>query len=166
MTEIIPRAEAVHAARWWASRLGNAVQHITDRRGQAERDTQDFTSFAAAASGRSFTDEQRAAFARHLAPLIETHLRERETGIWDGAWRTGEPAWGSAIRDISIDYGAHPVLRAAAALAGFSLMTLDLPVKTVMWINPGEVVVAEGYNAVPADAWRGEPSPAAMSAPA
>lgn len=154
-----PRTEAMHAANWWAGRLGRAAQKVTERRDRAERKTQDFTETAALLSGRTFTDEQRAAFRRELAPLIEAHLREHETGIWQDSWRPDEPKWGSATRDISIDYGAHPVLKAAAEAAGITLRTLDLPLKTVMWINPGEVIVGEGYNAPPVDVWRGEPSP-------
>lgn len=156
--DVIPRAEAVHAANWWASRLGNAEPHVTDSRDDAERETQAVAVFASSFS-RTFTDQQRTAFARELAPLIEAHLRENETGIWEGAWRRDDPKRGSAIRDVSIDYAAHPVLRQAAEAAGIELKTLDLPLKTVMWINPGEVIVAEGYGSDGVDVWRGEASP-------
>jgi hypothetical protein len=83
-----------------------------------------------------------------LSERIEVHLRK-----WDDAWHPDNPLRGSALRDVSNDYGAHPVLAEAAESVGIKLRTLDLPIKTVMWINPGEVKVAEGYSAEPVVIW-------------
>lgn len=147
-----PRPEAVAAADWWASKLGHATFCIGNRT-PGERDSTAFALAASAMSGRGFTDEQVDAFRREGAKAIEEHLRRWETGHHAGSWRPEEPQWGSALRVIAIDYGSDPVLRDAARRAGFELKTLDLPLKTVMWINPGIVRVAEGYGAEPVVLW-------------
>lgn len=137
------RPEAAAAAEWWAGRLGHARQDI----GTRDPDQAAFVAFASAA-GRTFTDEQREAFRRELEGTVEEHLRK-----W-GCWEPEQPRLGSALRCFGVDYGADPVLTDAAERAGIHLRTLDLPLKTVMWVNPGEVSVSEGYGAEPVTIWR------------
>jgi hypothetical protein len=139
--EIRPEAEA--AAAWWASRLGNATHDLGQRDPDARRKSAD-AALVSALLGRTFTDDQREAFRRELAAVIEENLqsdRERDH------WRPGEPQWGSGGRAIYADYGPAPECRRAAGLAGLSLKTLDLPLKTCMWVNPGHVKVREGHGA-------------------
>lgn len=150
------RPEAMAAAAWWASRLGNATQDAGDRDPGA-REISAIATLASALLGRTFTDEQREAFRRELGPAIEAHLARWETGINAGAWQPDNPRWGAALRAITIDYGAHPVLREAADRAGITLRSLDLPMKTRMWINPGHVSVREGYSAGQVTVWDGTP---------
>lgn len=150
---IAPRPEAEAAAAWWASRLGNATHDVGGRE-PGERQNSAFAFAVTALAGRTFSDEQREAFRRELADGIEQHLRKWETGTFEGGWRPGEPRWGSANRSFGCDYGPEPVLREAAERAGITLKSIDLPMKTCMQVNPGEVRVGEGYNAPFADAWR------------
>jgi hypothetical protein len=149
-----PRPEARQAATWWASRLGNAV-HDNGDRDASERSSTAFAAAATRLGGRVFTDEQRDAFRHELETAIEAHLQQRTSGINEGSWRPDEPLWGSALRCIAIDYHPHPVLQEAAERAGLpKLRTIDMPIKTVMWINPGDVKVAEGYSAPAEIVWQ------------
>lgn len=147
-----PRPEAVHAAIWWASRLGCA-RHDLGGRDADERGKSALANFSAMLSGRVFTEEQRGAFRCELAVTIEEHLARWETESSEDAWRPDNPQWGSALRAFGCDYGPDPVLEEAAERAGFTLRSSDLPMKTVMWINPGQVKVAEGYSALPEVIW-------------
>jgi hypothetical protein len=45
------------------------------------------------------------------------------------------------------------VLHDAAERAGFTIGMFDLPMKTTMWINPGQVSVAGGHGAGPKVIW-------------
>ena len=147
-----PRPEAVAAAAWWASRLGRAV-HDIGARTSGERDSTAFALAATAVAGGRFTDEQVAAFRRELAVTIEGHLRRWQTDPFEGAWRPADPQWGSALRSFGCDYGPEPVLKDAAERAGFTIRSLDLPMKTVMWVNPGIVRVREGCSADAVTVW-------------
>lgn len=155
---ITPRPEAVAAAAWWASRLGQASHDIGDRTA-GERDSSAFASAVAAVTGRRFTDEQVAAFRRELAGTIEEHLRKWETGVNDGAWRPEDPQWGSALRSFGCDYHPEAVLSEAAKRAGFKIGSLDLPMKTMMWVNPGVVRAGEGYGAAVVTVWEADQAP-------
>lgn len=136
-----PRPEVVAAADWWADTLARGASHDN---GDA------MTSTMLAAAGDLMTprsDEQVAAFRAALPTVIERHL----AGC---TWDTDRPEFGSAFRTIAIDYAPDRVLSDAAAEAGFSLRMTDLPVKTVMWINPGQVTVSEGHGAEPHAIWQ------------
>jgi hypothetical protein len=153
MNRMEPRAEAQHAASWWTSRLGRA-SHDIGQRDDDEREKSALAEMAARLIGDRFTDQQRQDFRAALADRIEEHLQKLSTGIWKGGWDPAEPQRGSANRAIGCDYGPDQVLNDAAMRAGLSIQMLDLPMKTVMWINPGVVKVAEGYNADPVVVWR------------
>ena len=148
MSAVRPEAEA--AAAWWASRLGNATHDAGKHDPSARRLSADLALFGALL-GRTFSDEQREAFRRELAAAIEDNLAADPDG-----WRPEDPNWGSYCRAIHIDYGSDPVLTTAAERAGISLKTLDFPIKTCMWINPGHVKVREGYGADVVTVWDGE----------
>lgn len=138
------RPEAVAAADWWADRLARHARHETGDAGS--------TAFATAGTAmveRHWTPEQIEAFRFALAEQIEQHVSKYD-------WRPDEPDFGSYMRAIRVYYGPDPVLGDAAEQAGFPLRILDLPMKTVMWINPGIVKVAEGHSVQPAVIWRAD----------
>jgi hypothetical protein len=140
-----PRPEAVAAAAWWAEQLAaKAVRH------DVGDDTANILSNTVAGLVRRQRDQaQIDAFREALAEEIDQHVERY-------GWRPGQPHFGSAMRAIMVDYGPDPVLADAAEKAGFELKTLDLPMKTVMWINPGRVEVAAGYRSAPVVVWEAE----------
>lgn len=152
-----PRIEAQQGAAWWASRLGHAVHDIGGRTAD-EREKSANANLATMFKGKTFTPEQVDAFRRELAVTIEEHLCRWETGVHEGSWRPEESQWGSALRAFGCDYNPERILTEAAERAGFKIGGLDLPMKTVMWVNPGEVKVAEGYSAPIEVVWQARDS--------
>jgi len=142
MTETIARPEAKAAAAWWASKLAGPSRHET---GDAESNI--LTAFAAGVAGQTFSAAEVAAFEKALAEVIEA-------GLSSGSWDLENPDFGSALRVIANDYGPDRMLTYAAEVADLRLTMFDLPMKTVMWINPGEVSVSEGYGSGEAVVWR------------
>ncbi|MGP4085472.1 hypothetical protein [Streptomyces sp. KR55] len=136
-----PRPEAVAAANWWAEQLATLPQHDVG----APLSTA-FANVATEHGRRQRTPEQIDAFRTALADRIEQHVAQY-------SWRPDEPDFGSYMRSIGVDYGPDDVLADAAERAGFKLTSFDLPMKTVMWINPGIVKVAEGHGAGPVVIW-------------
>ncbi|HEY6117374.1 MAG TPA: hypothetical protein VI172_15590 [Candidatus Dormibacteraeota bacterium] len=132
-----PRPEAVAAAEWWADKLANPTRHDL---GRGAEESSDLANTVSALVQRQRSQGQIDLFRIALAEEIEQHVEKY-------SWRPDEPDFGSAMRAIMVDYGPDPVLADAAEHAGFKLKTLDLPMKTVMWINPGVVKVAEGHSA-------------------
>ncbi|GHA01269.1 hypothetical protein ACFOOM_12285 [Streptomyces echinoruber] len=139
-----PRPEAVAAADWWAAKLAEQPRHDV---GAAQPNA--LANAVSALVRRQRTQAQIEAFREALAEEINRHVERY-------GWRPDEPDFGSYMRTIAVDYGPDPVLADAAEKAGFELQMLDLPVKTVMWINPGVVKVAEGYGARPVVIWRAD----------
>ncbi|MFF9310116.1 hypothetical protein ACF1BS_04310 [Streptomyces sp. NPDC014748] len=136
-----PRPEARAAADWWAARLARPARHdVGDVQANA------VTNAVSALVQRQRTQAQIQAFREALADEIERHIEH--------GWQPENPDFGSYMRTIGVDYGPDPVLADAAEKAGFELKTLDLPMKTVMWIDPGVVKVAEGHSAQPVVIWR------------
>lgn len=149
------RPEARAAADWWASRLANGSDdHDLGGRDEAERDLTATARAGSAALRQRFTAEQVESFADQLGEHIERHLVKCESYPNEGAWDPADPRRGSALRAIGVDYGPDPVLNDAAERAGIKLKQFDLPMKTVMWVNPGEVSVAEGYGAAFVVIWQ------------
>jgi BTG family protein len=147
-----PRPEAIAAAAWWASWLNGPPAHDVGRRTLGERDSSDRATLAAVIVHRTFTAAQVARFAAELAAGIETRLAEQEARS-PGSWRPDNPAWGSALRCVSIDYHPWALFRDAADRAGFRLPGLALPMKSATWINPGQVRAAAGYGAERVTIW-------------
>lgn len=128
--------EAQAAAKWWAERIAGDDDIRT---GDAMND-----SFATAARDMVKTPdaEQVETFRIHLERGI---LAEVVTsGSWQNAVEKGDPQWGSVMRTIAVDYGPDPILAEAIEAAGIS--RLRLPMKTVMWVNPGSVAVSHGHG--------------------
>ncbi|MFI6249020.1 hypothetical protein [Streptomyces sp. NPDC051016] len=138
------RPEAIAAAEWWANRLANPASHDV-----GAETANIVTNTVAALVERQRSQAQLEAFREALVDEIDQHVAQY-------SWRPDEPDFGSALRAIAVDYGPDPVLADAAERAGFELKILDLPMKTVMWINPGTVTVAEGYSAQPVVIWRAD----------
>ncbi|MFJ6730020.1 hypothetical protein ACIQPQ_34485 [Streptomyces sp. NPDC091281] len=138
------RPESRAAADWWAAKLSVPARHDTGAAGSdALADT------VSALVRRQRTQAQIAAFRDALVDEIEKHVAKYD-------WRPDDPDFGSYMRSILVDYGPDAVLADAATRAGFELRMLDLPMKTVMWINPGIVKVAEGYRSKPVVIWRAD----------
>lgn len=142
------RPEAVAAAAWWTARLAAGAR--THDVGNAESNL--FVNTVSALVARQRDQAQTERFRDALAELIEQDV--------DGdGWRPADPLWGSAMRTVEVGYGPDEILSAAAERAGFELKLSDFPMKTVMWINPGEVKVAEGYNAPIVPVWKAAHAP-------
>lgn len=139
-----PRIEAVSAADWWAQQLEQEPVH-----GIGSPDQTDFANAATAVGRKSKTPEQIEAFRVALADVIERKLSRRSED-----WRPDDPLFASAFRTIAGDYRPAEELEAAAEEAGFRLKMLDVPMKTVMWINPGIVKVAVGHGGIIETVWQ------------
>ncbi|MGA5424538.1 hypothetical protein [Streptomyces lavendulocolor] len=140
-----PRPEAVAAADWWAQQLASPPAHEV---GATESTA--FVNAATAVGRKSKTPEQIEAFRLALAEVIERKLRERPED-----WRPDNPSWASYSRTIAGDYRPAQELETAAEEAGFKLKMFDVPMKTVMWVNPGKVSVAVGHGGGQETIWEG-----------
>jgi hypothetical protein len=131
--------EARTAARWWAEQLG------PDSKAQIGAADSEAFAWAAKSQQEKPTAEQIETFRAHLEQAIVPYLHQN---AWEKAV-TEDPQWGSALRAIDVDYGPHELLADALEAAGIPARkgTLLLPLKTVMWVNPGEVKVAAGHGA-------------------
>lgn len=139
-----PRPEAIAAADWWAQKLASPGRHDV---GRGAEESSALANTVAALVQRQRSQAEIDAFRLALAEEIEQHVARY-------SWRPDDPHFGSAMRAITVDYGPDPVLADAAERAGFQLKILDLPMKTVMWINPGIVQVAGGHSTQPTVIWR------------
>lgn len=82
--------------------------------------------------------------------------RAIENKIKNAAWDIDNPLFGGVLRVIATDYGPDPVLYTALTLAGIRRPSSALPIKTVMWINPGHVSVVSGAGGASVDIYTGE----------
>ncbi|MEC4016128.1 hypothetical protein [Streptomyces sp. H27-D2] len=139
-----PRPEAVAAADWWALQLAQPPVH-----GIGAQEQSDFANAATAVSRKPKTPEQIDDFRVALAEMIERKLSKRPED-----WRPDNPSWASAFRTIAGDYRPAQELETAAEQAGFQLKMFDVPMKTVMWINPGIVRVAVGHGGIDEVVWQ------------
>jgi BTG family protein len=133
-----PRREAIEAARWWAQQLTAVPEDDLD----VQELLDDPRSLGLLALSRStvkpLTREEADQYAEALAVGIEQHLAQ-----W-GRWDPAKPHFGSALRSIGVDYGPERVLTDAVDAVGLKISRVAWPMKTVMWIDPGEVRVAVG----------------------
>jgi hypothetical protein len=128
------KLEIEAAADWWDSRLGRG------RRASGAADVDLLMAAARSRVGRSA--EEVSAFR---AALLDT-LEKRIAPHWD-------TPKGASRRTVRVDYDPDPALADAAETAGLALENGELPIKTVMWIDPGVVTVKEGYGAQRVLAW-------------
>jgi len=93
--------------------------------------------------------------ARTLKPLSEEKIYTFRLSLTEGITKRIEklghdpnnPMWGSSLRCFGTDYHPDVVLAEAAEKAEIDAISLRFPIKTLMWINPGEVTVSRGYGA-------------------
>jgi hypothetical protein len=137
--------EARTAARWWADHLG---PDSTARNGDAMNE---MFALAAKSTQAQPDPDQVEAFRAHLEQGIIAMLR-KPFNAWEKAVADG-PRWGASLRTIGVDYGPDAILGDALEAAGIPARrgTLLLPLKTTMWVNPGQVKVGLGYNAPPVE---------------
>lgn len=153
-----PRIEARQAAAWWASRLGNCVNDF----GMGSVAEMEMTIGANLGPRGRFGAETVDLFQQHLEVGIEAMLAAAEARD-PGSWRPSEPRRAAAFRTLRVDYHPCPVLAAAAEAAGIRLGRFDLPVKTWMKVNPGQLEVKEGYSGRPGFVWQKVPHDADRS---
>lgn len=131
--------EARVAARWWADRLAEGEMGSVGGDGTSDA----LASFVRLKTLQP-TPEQIDAFRAHLERAL---FKVATKDHWTEAVVRCMPRWGSALRSFGVDYGPDPILADALEAAGLNPKKLLLPLKTVMWFNPGAVTVSLGYNA-------------------
>ena len=127
------KPEFTAAAKWWADQLRGPVRLNNGdafQSGMAE---------VMLGSKPRPTADKIAIFERALAEAIERRCSQY--------WQEDNPEYGAFDREIMIDYHPNTVFLEAAAVAGIKLGMGDLPWKTYMQIDPGNVQVASGYQA-------------------
>ncbi len=131
-SELIKRPELAFAANWWAKTLMS----------QFLNDAGDWQINAVANWTGSVLDkprpEQAERFRTALICLMAARFAE--------TWRENEPGWASYYRTVGTDYHPDAILSAALDFAGVTGGSLTLPIKTLMWVNPGSVIVRPGYH--------------------
>lgn len=136
------RPEAAAAAEWWAEQLRNPPVHSNGDADDDELDSAWLIGLVGNHLREQQSEETIEAFRLHLGEEIERHLQR-----YGGSWDPAHPGTGSMLRCVDVEYSPHETLTAAAAAAGFRLGSFDLPIKTVMWIDPGLVRVRSGARA-------------------
>lgn len=136
--------EVLAAARWWADVMSTPGLF---------QDNGDALTGGMATLFRdripALSADERLVFERELCDRLQEYVSQGDN--WERATR--EPGWGSAFRCVGVDYGPDSVLQAAAdRIAGndpkqAARLSLLWPIKTHMWINPGNVTVQHGYGA-------------------
>jgi hypothetical protein len=128
-----PEVEA--AAHWWVGTICGPPQNDS--------------------GGDPYFDALKTAFSQKTEP-IGPEVRDKlydylcvtiAAKVARTEWRTDVPNWGSGMRTIHCDYHPDNALEAAAQKAGIYDLYFRCPIKTIMWINPGEVKVSCGYRA-------------------
>jgi hypothetical protein len=131
------------AARWWASRLGNAT-HDVGMGNASEMDLTIMLNLDTVRGSRTQAEQER--FRAALEAVIGEHLRECAT--------CGNPG-GGVYHKVRVDYDPDDLLFAAAERAGIDMHSRELPAKTYMIFRDGEVIVSEGYGAPYETIWAG-----------
>lgn len=124
------------AAKWWADQLRTKPKH----------DNGDATHALLYSLVSAVTKLNPPEVADRFEVILRGKLAAQ---INDGkSWYPEEPNRASYNRGVYVDYHAPPVLMDSLAEAGGEggdMMTF--PCKTSMWINPGKVIVKNGYGA-------------------
>ncbi len=128
------------AVAWWTGYLERAVSEGTSTTSQAGL-------VATAAQVGVFREAFRVALTAYLLP----------------SWRPEEPTWGQGTRAFGVRYGPDDVIATALDESGVR-GSAWLPIKTTMWIDPGEVRVRIGRRAATETLWKGQIQ-RALSAP-
>lgn len=90
--------------------------------------------------------DQATEFEQVLAECIEARCQE-------AAWQPEVPTYGGCGRQVTSDPRPDQALVRAGRRAGVAFLLDHLP-RTVMWVNPGEVVVETAGDDEPTRVWR------------
>lgn len=124
------------AVSWWSQQLQGTAQHDV-----GDSFNSMFASIAQSAMNlQPLPPGQIQAFEAALRNVIIKMIEKSGIDLSD-------PSAGSYNRVLSTDYGPEEELAYAANKAGIRGAMFRFPMKTVMWINPGEVSVRPGYGA-------------------
>lgn len=141
---IIAGPEVSAAIDWWAGMLGRGTSDTGDDVG----DQALAEAVAPYRNTRPPTNDERRRFARALRGALSAHWRRMEA-VGGFPWDAHHPERGSPMRTLAVDYRPDAVLAAAVLAAGHPLSATVFPLKTTMWINPGQVIVRRGYHGDP-----------------
>lgn len=136
--------EARIGARWWANCLRNP-DSVTHDAGDLMVNA--MTSWARDADSRNdeFPPEKVDRFEEALIPKIQDRID-------DQPWDPQQPFMRNTA--IRCDYHADPILQEAADDVGLEISSMTtFPIKTTMYIDPGEVRVAGGHGNDPETIW-------------
>lgn len=122
------------AATWWADQLRQVPNHDN-----GDVMCNAMASWAADRTRHVITEEQIARFKNEL--MCRWVKRNQDN------WSPDKPLLGSALRNLATDYSPAGELAEALEVAEITPANLVLPIKTVMWIDPGKVSVSCGYGA-------------------
>lgn len=136
--------EAKIAAHWWANLLRDPdeVQHDAGDVG-----INAMASWARDRDGRNdeFDAEKVDEFEKELATRLQKKIKDRR-------WDYQQPFVGNTV--VRCDYHADPVLQDVADEVGLEISSMTtFPIKTTMWIDPGEVRVKTGHSAEMRTVW-------------
>ena len=136
--------EAEVAAKWWTDLLrDNDVEHDNGEPMQS--------AFAQTIRDKDprndgFLGENLSRFEEVLAKKIQEKINSRKT------WDYEKPQLGQTL--IKCDYHADSLLQESAEEVGMEISSMTtFPMKTTMWIDPGEVYVSAGYQSDPVTIW-------------
>lgn len=125
------------AVSWW-------VNVIT-----RDRQKHDVGDLASNLEIRGFTPKNMKPLTEEQIQIFSDHLRQSLVEHLSDCWYENEPTRGGYVRAVMVDYGPAKILHDAATAAGMDFISFRFPMKTVMWIDPGKVSVAEGYGSEP-----------------
>jgi hypothetical protein len=130
------KPEITAAARWWANQIRQGIP--THNNGDAFQSAMAriATSLVTDTPSREQIDTFESALIRGISEA---------PGFSGDDWRPEQPMWGGARRILATDYDPEPLLEEALKAARIS--DLLLPIKTIMWVDPGSVKVSRGYGA-------------------
>jgi hypothetical protein len=133
--QLMASPEIYAAVEWWANQLlGPCHVDAGDPTGQIEAVTM-WAQNTRDQPGEHQIERFRIALSALTASMCAAT-----------SWLECEPMRGSACRTLGVDYGPDATLRCALDFAGIQGGNLVLPIKTVMWIDPGSVKVRCGYH--------------------
>lgn len=144
-TELKSRPELLVAAKWWANLLRRHPNHDNGDASQSS-----FANAVTTTVCRPLTEEQVIRFQDAL-------VEECANAYAGHTWNEESPHYASALRALVTDYGPGFLLNNALDKAGIDHGNLRLPYKTVMWVNPGSVMVRPGYGAMELPLYKGNP---------
>ena len=122
------------AVNWWTGHLERAC--AATRRGGVTR-------------GPATTAAEVVMFREAFRRVLTAYLRP--------SWRPDEPTWAQGTRAFGVVYGPDDVIAVALDKSGIQ-GSAWLPIKTTMWIDPGEVRVRVGRHAPIETLWKRVPT--------